>query len=174
MSAKITRVGVGYVGAGFACQPRVNDDVSCSMVDIRSCRLHRAASGRGSAPDNSPVRRAAGQLAWLQLPAYGKNRLAHWLSYPLLMVIWLVDVACSAWPIAAAPLFAYSGKQTCETYAGHRDDGDSGHRQAEWIWVDALLVSHEGDRSEAGLLETKVRSEPCVPIWGWSGCPRGG
>jgi hypothetical protein len=44
---------------------------------------------RGPVPDNPRVRDAAGQLAWLQLSAYRKNRLAHWLSYPLLVLIWL-------------------------------------------------------------------------------------
>jgi hypothetical protein len=44
---------------------------------------------RGPVPDNPRVRHAAGQLAWLQLSAYRKNRLAYWLSYPLLVLIWL-------------------------------------------------------------------------------------
>lgn len=44
---------------------------------------------RGPVPDNPRVCHAAGQLAWLQLSAYRKNRLVYWLSYPLLLLIWL-------------------------------------------------------------------------------------
>jgi hypothetical protein len=48
-----------------------------------------AAIWRGPVPDNPRVRHAAGQLAWMQLSAYRKNRLVYWLSYPLLLLIWL-------------------------------------------------------------------------------------
>jgi hypothetical protein len=44
---------------------------------------------RGPVPENPRVRHAAGQLAWLQLSAYRNNRLVYWLSYPLLVLIWL-------------------------------------------------------------------------------------
>jgi hypothetical protein len=43
----------------------------------------------GPVPDDPRVRDAAGQLARLKLSAYRKNRLAYWLSYPLLVLIWL-------------------------------------------------------------------------------------
>jgi hypothetical protein len=48
---------------------------------------------RGPIPDDPRVRHAAGQLAWQQLSAYHKNRLAYWLSYPLLVLIWLWSAA---------------------------------------------------------------------------------
>jgi hypothetical protein len=48
-----------------------------------------SAMWRGPVPDNPRVRYAAGQLAWLQLSTYRKNRLAYWVSYPLLVLIWL-------------------------------------------------------------------------------------
>jgi hypothetical protein len=49
-----------------------------------------AAVWRGPVPDNPRVRDAAGQLAWLQLSGYRKNRKASWIIYPLVVVTWLL------------------------------------------------------------------------------------
>jgi hypothetical protein len=48
-----------------------------------------AAVWRGPVPDNPRVRDVAGQLAWLQLSAYRKNRKAIRIIYPLVVLIQL-------------------------------------------------------------------------------------
>lgn len=51
---------------------------------------------RGPVPVNPRVRDAAGQLAWLQLSRYRKNRLAYSIVFPLLALMHLLS-AVDSW-----------------------------------------------------------------------------